>query len=61
MDEHDEYDEFQDEWEQRVEEYQVLKTEDLPYWPGAAFDANAVLDNAHGKDPPMRHRDGWME
>ena len=26
---------------------QVLKTEDLPRWPGAAFDANAVLDNAH--------------
>ena len=26
---------------------QVLKTEDLPRWPGAAFDSNAVLDNAH--------------
>ena len=30
-----------------VKGYQVLKTEDLPGWPGAAFDANAVLDNAH--------------
>ena len=25
----------------------MLKTDDLPHWPGASFDPNAVLDNAH--------------
>ena len=34
-----------------VKGYQVLKTEDLPRWPGAAFDATAVLDNASNPNP----------
>ena len=25
----------------------MLKTEDLPHWPGASFDPDAVLGNAH--------------
>jgi len=27
--------------------FKVVQTEQLPDWPGAVFDANAVLDNAH--------------
>ena len=30
-----------------VKGYQVLKTDDLPHWPGASFDPDAVLGNAH--------------
>ena len=30
-----------------VKGYHILKTEELPHWPGANFDADAVLDNAH--------------
>jgi hypothetical protein len=31
----------------RVKGYQILETEDLPQWPGACFNANAVIDNGH--------------
>ena len=30
-----------------VKGYQVFKTDDLPHWPGASFNTDAVLDNAH--------------
>ena len=30
-----------------VKGYQVLRTDELPHWPGASFDADAVMDNAH--------------
>ena len=31
----------------RVKGYHVFKTDDLPHWPGASFDPDAVLGNAH--------------
>ena len=30
-----------------VKGYQVFRTDELPHWPGASFDEDAVLDNAH--------------